>query len=1393
MGRLLVLVALLGVMLLLRSLRIDDGLQPHDPFILAAIGFVVLASYTAAEVGSDFKLPRVSGYIAAGVLLGPSVFDVLSARVVEEMTMFNTLALGLIATGAGLELELKSLGKLWKTLSATVAAKVVLAGGLVFAVFYGVQNMVAPLSLADNAQIISVGLVLGTVAVGTSPAIVLAVINELGARGRVAELALGAAVIKDFVLVVLLAISIAIGSSLMGGSGGHGEGSVAMTVATELLGSILVGGLVGAVIILYVRFVASEMLLFVAATVLAVAEISRILHLDLLLVFIASGFVVRNFSRVWHAVHEALETVSLPVFVVFFTIAGARIDLAVTYRMLPFAILLAAVRALGFFGATQLGGYVGGDSFRTNNRALQAYLPQAGVTLGLLGLAAEGLPAIAEPLLSLGVAVVAVNLLVGPVTLRRSLQAETDEAADQAGGSGADTEPPAGDGPVGDPSEPAPQVQMAPVTASELDFGDAALADVAHSLEAGLRRLIDQTVRASVGQHVRHLELQLTELLAERDEHVALSRLHTWAREQKPEELVQLAAELARNFYAQADKRIGRLSAELVVPCPPALWTAEPGESRRVRFRKFRVRLTARFRRRLRERHVPLRLAAHYALSPRLSMLAVQLLSTMCRTHGRILTDLRRRVLGQLTQDELPMELQAHLQHMESDFRSDALVALGRGLSEFADIVRVIDSAASPLRSLRYSTVEPEVRAQVSALGADPQDWATALSAVQEGLLLNTSIARVRRAAEGALEREVLMPLAEAADVLSKTVNSVRAALVEAKEAVQSDEPPNYGVLRQCSARLLELRELRERDSAGDIATFRAAAALHAANVELRQHVDSLPGQLRIPTQWEAIRFLAEPRSLSARTVQLRSEARRTLLLEMMPTIDAEGTRAAGAVQDLDMRRSESLEMAISALDAYIAEDLDRDSCGETLDRALDHLVLGEGDTHAQLRQAHSDIEQELHGAIDRLTELNARGVRDALPFVARDIAPLQRLRDQLRAARERLRLQWDRLRAARRSVLGSALTQHLTTNIDGLHGLSELIRTPVEPLPPVYARLFRLEPLRDLRLSAAREAELSSLLAAERTWLAGGPSSVLISGDPGSGCTTLLNLAQAEMVAPRLIRPEPVVAPRDLGLVAGLAYDLRRKATRKDVVAGLTTDKTVVMIDDLGHWLPAGAEALSAARDFLDLVVRTQGEVCWVVTVKRQWLSLIGDGLPITDVFSRHIELQPLDVAGVRRVIETRHALSGLPLMHSQGRLSRLLGRIREGSSADLEFRLLHSVCAGNLQAALAAWARAVTVSDNAVRVHIHRFLMEQLPALSGVEAEVLALLVQLIRFGPQDVRRLAEGLGLTRQEVLRRVQALDNTGILVRSGKQLFGLHPQHRFRLVTRLPLEARRRSH
>ncbi|MCA9718073.1 MAG: cation:proton antiporter, partial [Myxococcales bacterium] len=320
MKRLFLIGVLLAVIIGVEALQSEAafGAGGMDPLTLATIGFVVLASFAGAELGGQLGLPKVTGFIVAGLLLGPQVGGILAPRVVEEMRMFNTLALGLIATGAGLELELAALRRLARTLGATIGIKLVMVVLFVGAPFVILELNFHVLGLPDTSAALGLGVVFAALAIGTSPAIALAVLSETKAKGRLSELVLGAAVLKDVVVVVCLAIAVSIARVLTSPDATM-DAHVLMHVAKELGSSILAGGVLGGILILYIRWLGAEMLLFVASMILVVAEISHALHLELLLVFIVAGFVVRNFSPYEHKLMHPLELVSLPVFVVFFT------------------------------------------------------------------------------------------------------------------------------------------------------------------------------------------------------------------------------------------------------------------------------------------------------------------------------------------------------------------------------------------------------------------------------------------------------------------------------------------------------------------------------------------------------------------------------------------------------------------------------------------------------------------------------------------------------------------------------------------------------------------------------------------------------------------------------------------------------------------------------------------------------------------------------------------------------------------------------------------------------------------------------------------------------------------------------------------------------------------
>jgi Kef-type K+ transport system membrane component KefB len=1380
MRRLLVLLVLLGMFLGLRIVH-TGGPDMAENLLLAAIGFVVLASFTAAELGSDIKLPRVTGYIAAGIVLGPSVANILSTEVVEQMTMFNTLALGLIAIGAGLELEVAAFWRIRTTLGTTTLATALLSFPLVFVTFVGVENWLHPLALVSEAQVYAIGLVLATLSIGTSPSVTMAIITELRARGRVADLTLGAAVVKDLVLVVLLAITTSICAGMLGL---RESGSVASVVARELGGSVGVGALIGVAIIAYVRFVHAEMLLFVAALVLAVAELSRVLHLDLLLVFIAAGFVVRNFSKRADDVLHPLEMVALPVFVVFFTIAGARIDLQASWLLLPLGLTLASVRIASFYVGNQIGARIGQESSDVRSRAWLAYLPQAGVTLGLLGVAKQALPPITKSLGDIEIVIVGINLLLGPVTQRRAL---APEAAAALPPSVVPSEEPA-EGRISTvtspdaarASEPQPAVQLAhtsltdPTVKRELEM-------LCDELSARARELLRDDVRPGTAALTR----ELASVFGDEAPATRRQRLHQWAAQHAGSNVAVRAGEAARAMMTAFDQRLSRLPTELLLPMPDEAYALPAAAPFRLRARVMGARLRRGLSRKPRMRRVPLRAAARMALMPRLASLSLQLVGSWARSYAGVLDDLRRFAADELSQAATFEAVSERLERLDQNFRSDFEVALARGIEELVRIVRLVDTPHMPSASVRYSRVEPETRGYMEALSREPPNWLKVLSRAENALMLTTAIARVEAGVHAVLDKEVLMPLAEAGEALGPGAKAARKLLDRGVQALAA-ESLDREAFRALARELAEVGVVRGEESLVR-SHFRAATALHAVAVELRQLVEALPEVLEVPQARTPAHRAAAPGDVTMRQVAPRLEAHRQLVLDFVPIVDTEGQRAASAVQDFDVRIGDALEMARHNIELALEQGglPDRAQLESGLERAITHLEHGADDTQKTLIAVHDTMQKALENALLSLRALGgtvARAkvtegehhpllaqLRGILDFFAEHGRTLTR---NFSAAAERwgIRELWARGSSAGDPRELRRVFAQLTSQGDA---------------PAAYARLFRLSPLRDRRLSVAYQEELAAVIAAEREWLRGGPGNVLIVGDPGQGKTSLLNLCQIELSAPRVIRPEPVRPRREVGVVQALSYEVGRRARREDLATALTAHRTAVLLDDLEQWFEPTIEGVRALRAFLDLVSKTRAQVAWIVTASPQFLEAWKDVVDVRGMFTTVVPMAPLDLATLARVIEARHAASGLELVHRHRLLRVPLGRF--GHEARVSFGVLRTASRGNLAAALAAWPRYLRFEEDRVVVVPERLLQERLPSLELLEPLARAVLILVLRHGAMGVASIASALTLTRAEAERELVTLEGLALLRRRDSGLVDIVPALKGLLVSQLPGE------
>ena len=1377
MRRLLVLAVLLAVMLGLSALKTDQ-VRVHDPMTLAAIGFVMLAAFTVSELGSLLKLPRVTGYILAGVALGPSAANILSSDVVNEMRMFNTLALGLIATSAGLELDLGQLKKVWRTLFATIGAKILFGAVLVGAAMLGTQAVLHVLPLDSSAKVMAMALVLGALSIGTSPAIVLAVLKETQAKGRLSDLVLGAAVLKDLVVVIALAVAIAISRTLLE-PGAAMDATVLVDVAEELGSSILAGAILGGLLILYVRYVRAEMLLFVAAMILVVSELGRALHLELLLVFITAGFAVRNLSKYEHALMTPLSLVSLPVFVVFFTNAGASVDLVTTWRILPLAGALCAARALGYFVSARIGGAAGRESAAIRRHAWLAYLPQAGVTLGLVGIAATQIPSLAGPISSTGMAVVALNLLVGPIALRRALRG-TGELPDTV----ADRQTMA-------PAQPAMRDRKsAPddLTAAAREASEAADDAIAALEHDGLRAMVegvrarcdtevDTFIREQVEPWFSAFESAMMTAMREGPENGA-SPLEIWLANADREEVLA-RGKSCRALYSALDRSLHGLAEELTVPMAARHFQVALGDSLGVRMRKRwarGVRLLT-LGRRHKRRVVAVRLAARVAAEPTLAASCAQVLTSWCAAEAAVFDELQHFAAGQFDRDQARESVQRVLASSRARVPAELAAHVARATEHLARLLADAGSPTLPASQIRYSAVEPELRESLRHIDEDPPVWAEKLQAARSVPLMSWHLARVDLRLRKTVEEHVFARAREAVLGMLPIVEKVCLGLESCRDSVPAGTTiPEQEVRRLSDA----CRSLYPDDAEHEVehsgSQLRPAASLHRVALDLRTTVESLPERLLVLRPNIELHTFPSPREVPTRSVALRELASQELLRSFLPALDERVEKTSSLLARANARIREALNIAITALESHAEMASHGTSDPVEVQRGFERAVARVQEVRDGVAQSEPQLAQEVGGCMVRTFALlheSATGTATIGAVGARRETAVSRAWHrfgdvfsplQLRLTETRRRAMTT-IRRLRRSELSQDIQlRYNKATLDAAAIWDYTRRWQVPPdVPETYARIFSAEPVREHRRFTARHDELKVLLDAERHWLDGGPGSALLIGEQGSGRTSLLNLCELEMTAPRLARPERMRTPRDVGLVAALARELGCRPRMLHVIATLRRTRTIVIIDDLEHWFTPDASGLRDLERFLNLVVRTRDAAFWLISLGEETLGLLEEVFSVRQAFGHVVTLEPLKLEALIHAIESRHQLSGCSAEYPRNIVSRVLGRFPGASDRVMFFRVLASMSDGNLGRALTAWLRSAKVDqDGSVSLEVRRALTRGLPFMAQMSTRDTAILVQLLRFGPMGASQLAASLGLRRDEADRHIAFLTTAGLV-------------------------------
>ncbi len=427
----LIVVLLFVLMLFLQAVH-----QPHEgllnPVSMATFGFIILAAFTLGEILETVKLPHITAYLVTGILCGhhahevlhtPDWMVVLDEHTIRDLSLFDNLAVALIALSAGGDLGLPALKRGAKLLSGILGFQFLLLlsvlGGLVWLLSGPIDGFAVPFLVEQPTEVkVAAAVLLAVIGSAMSPAASIAIVHETNAKGPVTDTVLGVSVLNNVVVVVLFAVAMSVVGTSLGAE--PSEQGLAVELLLKIGGSVLLGGALGVGVTACIRWVGQEFLLILAGLCFGVTWLAGLIGVDPLLSFLFAGFVVRNFTRAHGTLKAAVDRLSLPIYVVFFFLAGAHLDLRGLGESAAFAALLFAARLASLYAGTAAGSILARGPRIFSRWGFLGFGAQAGIALAM-ATAISQLGDTGASLATMAVAGIAINEMFGPVLLKVTL------------------------------------------------------------------------------------------------------------------------------------------------------------------------------------------------------------------------------------------------------------------------------------------------------------------------------------------------------------------------------------------------------------------------------------------------------------------------------------------------------------------------------------------------------------------------------------------------------------------------------------------------------------------------------------------------------------------------------------------------------------------------------------------------------------------------------------------------------------------------------------------------------------------------------------------------------------------------------------------------------------
>jgi Kef-type K+ transport system membrane component KefB len=382
---------------------------------LTSLGIILLLALLVGHLVQALRVPEVTGYLLAGILVGPSVLGWVSHENLLALQVFSEVGLGLILFSLGSTFDYARIRGTGRRLLILSLAESALAAALVTFV------------MLVFGQPLAVSLLLGAIAVETGAASTLMVMREANSEGPLTETL--TAIIGLNNVFALVAFSLVVGGLEVAGMissatvSWHGLYASVFPLIWQFAGSVALGFLVGILLATWASQVveSGEILILLIGCVLLTVGVANLMGASPLVASLSVGATMVNLSSKSRRLFDALARTDPPLYVIFFVLAGAELDLGLlrTLGLLGMAYVIS--RAAGKLLGARLASQRMGFAPSVQKLLGVSIFAQAGLAIGLVFITRERFPELAPTVATVVLGAVAVFELIGPISARMAL------------------------------------------------------------------------------------------------------------------------------------------------------------------------------------------------------------------------------------------------------------------------------------------------------------------------------------------------------------------------------------------------------------------------------------------------------------------------------------------------------------------------------------------------------------------------------------------------------------------------------------------------------------------------------------------------------------------------------------------------------------------------------------------------------------------------------------------------------------------------------------------------------------------------------------------------------------------------------------------------------------